>query len=340
MAAFYLKQRKELALLSVVAAYQKEIDGGASAEGLVAQARAEGKIAPEHLPLYLRWYIVGDKPVWRSIQYRLGPWFPGLVPTSVDYDPQMLALFAFEVLGTNAAPAMPELKRLLAGRKMGDHPRYLMVSLGESAWTTAREYAASKSPVEREQGAFLLGALRVRPDETVPLLFDLLEDPADRVRKEALKALAEFPCARTEEYFRGMLASARRESEVREALYGLHAFGSAAFPRYIDAYEANARPGVRQAVLAVLTSIENFQLVEAAGASFRCWYYHSKKAWFEKTAIDLPPRVAGIDQVELWKAVRAKLLAEGPPSVQREIFRLQERARKETAGRGTAASKK
>ena len=184
------------------------------------------------------------------------------------------------------------------------------------------DLSASPSTAERLRGIFLLGALQLNREQTIPVLTNLLSDPDVLVSDAALTALAEFPGPDITSFFAGRLSSAKDNKSVRAAAYGLHSDPEQTTQALIEAYETTHQRDVLIAVLAALEFKQILQVMESA--STRTWLYESKRPEFDRTYIWIDQRLPSINEQTLWNTVRSNIHAGRLPSVRNEILRLEE----------------
>jgi hypothetical protein len=301
----------------------------------VHQARAERWVTVEDLPMLTDW-ITGEKkpPLQRKLQWRMLKW--GWVPPWVqgweDYDFKGWALKGFEILGTNAAPAIPQLMEAVVIRRgedeVEDEVAFALGLIGEPAWEIAYELAKGGGD-SRGIGAFLLGGIGSRPEESREILLQLTKDPDEAVRKCAYAALAEFSNEKTEAMF-GEMLRCDDETKVRMGAYGLHMGGEASVKMLVDAYESATNDFAKDEVLATFALRDDAQGLGRFAVS-RFWGYQEKRGWFESPHIEVRSYLRSYiergEPVEaLWRAVRERVLAGQNAEVEKEIFRVRRAA--------------
>lgn len=298
-------------------------NGGAE-EGKVAEARAERRITTENMPTLLKWISPSSREAfwWWRVRARgyelLRPMEQAPEPP---WDIQLAALFGFAVLGSNGAVAIPELVRSFKSSP-GLYEKNALVYIGEDSWAVATELASAGSAKERGLCAFLLGALRIHESASVEVLLRLLQDKELVVRTEASRALAEFPCEKTEFLFSEMLEVAGDAQRFKEGAYGLHTGGTNAMKRLVAAYESTTNRELREIVLETFAFRERVQWNEKTGAYLRGFYYSGKwdafVAEFGQVRRNfLNPK----EEEDLWGAVRANVMAGEEPDISLEIAR-------------------
>jgi hypothetical protein len=254
-------------------------------------ARATAAVEPRHIPVLLRWLAT---PIDVSLRTRavvfLSDYFPSLArrlafsSAGDRINPNDAALIGFELLGTNAVAALPELKRL-ARTDYGKIAVRAMVPIGEQAWETGVELLASPDAEERWRGAFLLGALGVLPGRTVEILRTHLNDPDPRVQTEIRAGLAEFPSGKTAAAFSEILKSTKGKDAI-EAVYGFHAMGTNALLWLIKEAELTTNQHIKSAVLGLAAFQNELKKVNTSRES-RAGIYEGKRAMFHAKALQM-----------------------------------------------------
>jgi hypothetical protein len=203
------------------------------------------------LPILLQWLkgIDSGKPGSAALRHQLHEMNSSERRRSEDL--QSLALRGFDLLGTNAVRALPELRVMAYSNAsgFGDTPLHAMISIGAPSWPTATNLAKNKSSDLRRKGAYLLGALQTRPEESVPVLLKLVEDSDTTVSSEALTALVEFPRREIPPIVRNKLAD---PNSSLCAAFSIHTGDKNAMQLLIDTCQSSTQRQVRIAALGAL----------------------------------------------------------------------------------------
>ena len=173
----------------------------------------------------------------------------------VDGGYEFKATRGFAILGTNAASAIPPLVQFLRRGNDPDIAIQALGSIGEPVWETALQFAKSELPEERMMGAYLIGVLRMKLEESVPTLMRLKDEEESAIRASALVALAEFPCEQTLALFGKMLRSEDR-ALIEEGAYGLHQGGKEAMRILVERFESTTNRWVQENILRAVLARE------------------------------------------------------------------------------------
>ena len=288
----------------------------------VQQARVEGWVRVEDLPMLVDWIVAKESPAWlHNLKWKVRVWTGSLQPT--EYEFRAWALKGFEILWTNAAPAIPQLMDAFQKELGEDEAVYALGLIGEPIWETAYELANGQTDAGMVGvGAFLVGGAGIRPEESREVLLKLTANPEPVVREIALMALAEFPNDETERMFHEMLLSGDK-MKIGKGAYGLHMGGESAVKILVDAYDSTTNKFVKGEVLAAFALRDDVQSLRKYESS-PFWRYQRKRGFFENVHSEIRMFGAFVDEDEeaLWKAVRERVLAGKDAEVEREIVRV------------------
>ena len=286
----------------------------------VHQARVEGWVRVEDLPMLVDWITAKESPPWlHNLKRKARGWTGSLQP--MEYEFRAWAVKGFEILGTNAAPAIPQLMEALQKGLGEDEAVHALGLIGEPVWETAYELANGQTD-GRLLGAFLLGGTRIREEESRKVLLKLTADPEPVVREIALMALAEFPNDATERMFHEMLLSGDKK-KIGMGAYGLHLGGESAVKILVDAYDSTTNKFVKGEVLAAFSLRDDVQTMRRHESS-PFWRYQRKRGFFGNVHSEIRMFGAFVDEDEeaLWSAVRERVLAGKEAEVEKEIVKV------------------
>jgi hypothetical protein len=209
-------------------------------------------LSTSSLPILLKWLrkSQSEPSLGERIKWRLYEFFPRLmqpVPAPASSGP-MLALDGFEILGTNAIAAIPELRKMLYDTNLCEIVASAFICIGPPAFPVAAELSENPNPLLRRQAAFIVGGIRT--DGNPSILQKLCGDTDPAVRTEACTALAEFPSDVVLPQLRAQLGAG--SVEAFNAAYALHSSGSNAVAALIEASGSTNKP-TKTAALAALT---------------------------------------------------------------------------------------
>jgi hypothetical protein len=192
------------------------------------QRTAPPQLSRTAIPILLDW-IETDEIQSDEEHLRFNLWhYSGMRVFEPSKYLRRLALSGFDILGTKATTALPRLTALVRTGEDFSPALMSLADLGEAAYPAAIELTKSDDAMLRSEGAFLIGLLRTRKEESVSVLLKLIEDSDKRTRNEAFAALAEFPSPRTAEAALGKLLSIATNTppgafdSANDAGYALH----------------------------------------------------------------------------------------------------------------------
>jgi len=108
-------------------------------------------------------------------------------------DSRRCAAIAFEALGTNANPVIPELTRLLDDRELSQEVAHALAAIGPDALPPLLKGMESKDPEIRRDVAYALSLRASQAKVVVPVLVKALNgDPDTQVRDAAAQSLGEI----------------------------------------------------------------------------------------------------------------------------------------------------
>jgi hypothetical protein len=304
MVSFHgLRERRESELMERLSGLEAIIG---KSTNWVEQARAEKLVTVDDLPILVRWLGRGYRSGWleklEAAYRRFDPDYG-----SVDGGLEFKATRGFAILGTNAARAIPAFVGFLRQGNDPDIAIQALGSIGEPVWETAMEFTKSDSAADRMFGAYLLGLLRMRPDESVPILMRLKDDEESGIRASALVALAEFPCEETLALFSEMLRSENR-ALIDDGAYGLHQGGKEAMRILVDRFEGTTNRWIQQKILRAAFAREGEWRANKFGMP-RSWAYQWKHGYlYSASHNEVTFWREGSGEVELMNTVREKLL--------------------------------
>ena len=293
----------------------------------VEQARAERLVTPDDLPIFVRWL---GRAYRSELVKKLEALYRSLDREKdfVDGGYEFQATRGFVILGTNAAPAIPTLVQFL---RRGNDPQIAiqaMGSIGEPVWETAVRFTGSDSAEERTYGAYLMGVLRMNPEESVPTLLRLKDEKESGIRANALVALAELPCEETVALFREMLWSEDR-STFSAGAYGLHQGGKEAMRLLVERFDSTTNSWMHETILrAVFARESNWRAPRQSMP--RSWEYQWRYGYmFSASHNEVTSFLRTGSAAEVMEVVREKLLKGEETNLTEEMEKLQG-----SAGRG------
>jgi hypothetical protein len=214
--------------------------------------RVRPALSTNSLPILLKWLRTpeSEPSPGQRIKWRLYEFFPRLMRSvrTPAASREMLALDAFEILGTNALPAIPELRKMIYDTNLCEIAASAFICIGPPAFPVAAELSENPNPLLRRQAAFIIGGIRT--DGNPSILQKLCGDSDAAVRTEACTALAEFPSDVVLPRLRAQLGGG--SEEAFNAAYALHSSGSNAVAALIEASGSTNKP-TKTAALAALT---------------------------------------------------------------------------------------
>jgi hypothetical protein len=315
------QHRRERELAETLASYQRM---AWEDEGALAKVRE--KVSARDIPTLLKWLHRGNGPEWRR------EWERKLYSAIARSDEELLrkhnlpalAVCGFEVLGTKGAPAIAALGRILRSGNGEDEVLYAIAPIGEPAWEITKELASGELLGERFCGAWLLGALGMNKEESVPRLLKLATEANEHLRKTAFIALGEFPCAETERLFSEMMASGD-ESKVQTGAYGLHRGGEGAMKTLVNFYDSSTNEMGKKVVLEALYIRDATERASRHKSFRRQTHYRWKYPLYCHPHSEINRFIEGGHDVDaLWAKVRPRVLAGEESRFDEEMKRLRE----------------
>ncbi|MDB6039713.1 MAG: hypothetical protein JWM99_3554, partial [Verrucomicrobiales bacterium] len=277
------------------------------------------------IPILLRWLKEEpyEAPLWKRLCERapLPQWLRDRIDNSAyssgagagfqHMSRGDLALIGLEILGTNAAVAVPELVWRLKHERAEDASLSALICIGAPAHAFALDLAASTNRTQQRQGAHLLGALAIEPNTSVPMLVRLCRETSPEVRGSALTALAEFP----EKAIDSVTPLLQDKESAMDAAYALSSSGTNIIPVFLNALIDSNRT-VRVAALGALMFRETLTQ-GPLNLARRDSAYAGKRCLFNMQALQMAFFMyADKDQGELFDYLRKNYAQAGEPGMQ------------------------
>jgi len=330
------QHRLERQLLRTLSKYDQQRTAYENAEIPLPKTFPAPVLASNSLPILTRW--LNEEPSREPLLHQLldrislPDWAQNWINTHYNSrtigqpNSAYLALIGFELMGTNAASAIPILAARLKDRPEDGSTENLvsaLICIGPPAVPIALNLTKSTNAPERSHGAYLLGALAAKPKDSVPELLRLAHDTNQETRSAAFTALAEFPKTEIDPFLRTLLYG---NETAFDAAYALHSGGANRIPLFLDAL-ANSNRNVRVAALAALSSRETFAKI-ITGEQPRYRSYAGKKCLFNSHALQASWLMyANNDQEELFASLRKNYAQTGDTRIQDTIRTQMEKRR-------------
>jgi HEAT repeat protein len=212
--------------------------------------------APKALPRILKLATTQDDPVstWTTtkteeFRIRFFHW------RSAE-DSQLMGFAGFEILGTNAASAVPELARLLDDKKQAFTAVRCLVNIEKPAEMALCQCLTNQNPDVRRLGIAGLASATEDVEVYLARIKDLLKDPDTSVRFAAVQAISEQENA--PELAVPLLIVSSQDSDNAVASQAVAALGSlgtnaaSAFSTLTDLVSTGKPPSARAALSAVV----------------------------------------------------------------------------------------
>ncbi len=178
-------------------AWLDDFDRGA--ECTYARAtEAIGKIGTNALPRLLSLLQAEDSAFDRAMDNLAGPRAPFQFDWQSSFDRHWQALRGFEALGSEAAPAIPELTARLERGENPEFVSYALAGIGIDSLPSLQSGSTNRNVWVRRAATAALGLLGADAVTAVPALIERLSDANAEVRRNAAESLGKIGQAATE----------------------------------------------------------------------------------------------------------------------------------------------